>query len=82
MHTGVAQLVAAVTGGDPETPECIMRAHAVLGQMMFFLFARPVLLARLDWDSYTPERLDAVTETVVTSVLLSLGLEPPRETKQ
>ena len=77
FHKAVTQLAAAATGGDPEAPESIMRAHAVMGQMLIFLFAKPILLARLDWDSYTPDRLDEMTKTVVTSVLLSLGLEPP-----
>ena len=74
MHKAVTQLVAASLERDVDDPETVMRAHAVAGQIIFFFLARVVLWARLDWDSYTPERLALVLRAVTASVLGSLGL--------
>lgn len=74
MHKAVTQLVAAALGRPADDPETVMRAHAVAGQIIFFFLARVVLWARLDWDSYTPERLALVLRAVTASVLGSLGL--------
>ena len=74
MHKAVTQLCAAALERDAEDPETVMRAHAVAGQIIFFFLARVVLWARLDWDSYTPDRIAQVIQAVTASVLGSLGL--------
>ena len=82
MHKAVAELSAAALGRPADDPETVIRAHAIAGQIIMFFLARVVLWARLDWESYTPERLDLVMRGVTASVLGSLGLpavEPGEE---
>jgi AcrR family transcriptional regulator len=81
MHKALTELSAAALERDAGDPETVMRAHAIAGQIIFFFLARVVLWARLDWDSYTPERLSQVMRAVTASVLGSLGLPAvePRE---
>lgn len=74
LHEAVATLAGAATGRPADHPETIVRAQAVIGQVVIFVIAREVLFRRLQWESYTPERIDMVSRTVTTSVLTSLGL--------
>ena len=74
MHKAVAELSAAALGRSVDDPETVIRAHAVAGQIIIFFLARVVLWARLDWETYTPERLALVMRGVIASVLGSLGL--------
>ena len=64
MHKMMAALVAAILNKSAEDPECAIRAQAIMGQIFVFGIARTVLWQRLDWDSYTPERVALVTKTV------------------
>ncbi len=74
MHKALTELSAAALGCPADDPETVIRAHAVAGQIIIFFLARVVLWARLDWDTYTPERLALVMRGVIASVLGSLGL--------
>lgn len=73
-HGAVNALVAAVIGTPTDAPETIIRTHALIGQIMVLLIGRPVLLRRLDWDNFSPRRIDQVSHVVTRSVLASLGL--------
>ena len=73
-HGAVNALVAAVIGTPVDAPETIIRTHALIGQIMVLLIGRPVLLRRLDWDDFSPRRIDQVSRYVTRSVLSSLGL--------
>ena len=75
-HGAVNILVAAVIGSPVDAPETIIRTHALIGQIMVLLIGRPVLLRRLDWDGFSPRRIDQVSSFVTRSVLASLGLDP------
>lgn len=75
MHKLLTALVAAILNLPSDAPECAIRAHTFMGQLFVFGIARTVLWQRLDWDSYTPERVALVTETVTQSILASLGLQ-------
>jgi len=74
MHKMMTKLVAIILDENPDDPECAIRAHTIMGQIFVFGIARIVLWRRLDWESYTPERVTLVTETVTKSILASLGL--------
>ena len=74
MHKALTELSAAALGRSVDDPETVIRAHAVAGQIIIFFLARVVLWARLDWETYTPERLALVMRGVIASVLGSLGL--------
>ena len=74
-HGAVNLLVAAVIGLPADGPETIIRTHSLIGQIMVLLIGRPVLLRRLEWDEFSPRRIDQVSSFVTRSVLASLGLD-------
>ena len=76
LHKAVSGLAAAATGRRPTDPECVVLAHALVGQILVFGIARIVLWARLGWEEQSPERIDLIVRTVVASVVASLGLPP------
>lgn len=80
MHDAVASLVAAALGRNPQDPDITIRVHAVIGQIMSFGACRAIVFARLGWDEYTPDRIALVADTVIPSILGSLGLPLPAET--
>lgn len=77
MQKAISGLVAAATGLSEDTPETMLRAQALFGQILIFVIGREVVFRRLGWDSYTPERIALVRATVTESVLASLGLQTP-----
>ena len=77
LHELLSELVSMVEGSDPHDETTILRAHALMGQIMIFHVARPVLFARMNWDSYTPERIDNITHQVQQLVLNALQLTDP-----
>ena len=76
IHDALANLAAAARGCSAEEPEIKLLTHAAIGQLLAFGFARPVVLARMGWQHYTPERLDQVAAAVAPAFLAALGLDP------
>ena len=74
VHDAVGDLVSAATGGDPKSPETKLLTANLIGQCMMFRVARGLVLARLDWDEYTPERIETVIGTITPRVLAMLDL--------
>lgn len=60
VHRGLAQLVGRLTDRPAEDPESVLRAHALIGQVLGFAVAREALLRRLGWKELTPERVDRI----------------------
>jgi len=76
MHDAVAGLVAAARHCDPKDPAITILVHAFIGQIMSFGACRAIVFARLDWEAYTPAHVALVADTVIPSILGSLGLPP------
>ena len=74
LHKTVTALVAAALDRPTDDARTIVRAHAVIGQILIFMLARVVLFARLDWKSYGSDELQMVRDEVTQSVLMSLNL--------
>jgi AcrR family transcriptional regulator len=79
VHELLTQMIAMVDGSDPASESTIIRAHAVLGQVMMFHVGREVLFRRLDWQTYTPARVELITTEVQSLVLNALKLAAPDE---
>jgi len=63
MHEAMSRLVAALTDEPPEAETSILRAHALIGQVVVFGLARHLLLLRLDrkeLDDAAKERIVAI----------------------
>ncbi len=74
LHNAVAGLVGAARGQPAESAETRLLTAALIGQCMALGAARRVIWARLDWDDYTPERVNFVIATVTPAVLAMFGL--------
>ena len=74
LHNAVAGLVGAAREQDADSPETRLLTAALIGQCMALGAARRVIWARLDWDEYTPERVEFVIATVTPAVLAMFGL--------
>ncbi len=74
MHLALAAIVAAASGRPADTPDVILEAHALLGQCLGFVAARVIICRRMDWDDYTPERMERAAAAVVRMSLAALDL--------
>jgi hypothetical protein len=74
LHDAVAGLVGAARGQPADAPETRLLTAGLIGQCMALGAARRVVWARLDWDEYTPERVDFVIATMVPAVLAMFDL--------
>ena len=74
LHNAVAGLVGSATGRPPEAPETRLLTAALIGQCMALGAARRVVWARLDWDEYTPERVEFVIATMIPAILAMFDL--------
>ncbi len=74
LHKTITIIAATVLKKPIDDPECAIRAHAILGQIVVFGIARIVLWKRLDWEGYTAERISMIAKIATQSVLNSIGL--------
>lgn len=79
LHKAITALTAAALGRSPEDPSTVVRAHAVIGQIIIYFIGRIVLFARLDWTAYGEAEFEMVRREATDSVLASLGLPHPEE---
>jgi hypothetical protein len=80
LQNSVARMVAAATARPATDPHTIILSHAVISQLLHFGIARNVLLSRLDWPSYTPERVEEIIAITTDIIFAMLGLDKRRET--
>lgn len=87
IHSIVTRLVATLIGEPPESQASILRAHALLGQIVFFGAGRELIRRRSDWSDFTQDHLNqisrAVTETFIASIRnmrSTRGSYPPQPT--
>ena len=72
MHTLTTQLVAALLQEDPQSQESILRAHALLGQIVFFSTGRHLINTRTDQANFTSQNLDTIISTITETFLASI----------
>jgi TetR/AcrR family transcriptional regulator, regulator of cefoperazone and chloramphenicol sensitivity len=74
IHELMAEVVAMTDGIDPRSEVAIIRAHALIGQVMVFNIGRQILFRRTGWTGYSEAALDLLIAEVQRSVLRALGL--------
>lgn len=80
IHTLTTQLIAKLIHEDPESEESILRAHALLGQIVFFSTGRKLINSRTNTENFTNEHLDTVISTVTETFLASIqGMRTKRK---
>jgi AcrR family transcriptional regulator len=76
LHDALCAVVGAATGKSAEAAETRLLTANIVGQCMMFGAARGVVFTRLDWEEYTPERIELIIETMVPRIQAMLGLRP------
>lgn len=59
-YVAISKLLGPLLGLDPDSEILKLRIFSVIGQALVFRFARAAILRRLEWDAYTPGRLDQI----------------------
>lgn len=72
VHTTVTRLVAAMLGEDPDAESSILRAHALMGQVIVFGAGRELIRRRAGWQEMTEAHLQQIkasaTETFIAAI--------------
>ncbi|HVX64629.1 MAG TPA: CerR family C-terminal domain-containing protein [Pirellulales bacterium] len=77
VHEAISLLTSRLFGGAADAPETILRAHAVLGQVLAFQTGRATILRRLGWPSYTPEQVEQIAMIAAEFACRTLGVDAP-----
>lgn len=77
LHRLMSELAAAVLGLAPDSPEAVVRAHALLGQVMLFRIGATTLCRRLQWESVNQSQAEWIASVLAEMACRSLGLQPP-----
>ena len=76
MHNILSEFVGCVTRTPADSPDTIIRAHALLGQVLLFRIAATTVCRRLGWDTITEERAGHIAAIVAEMACRSIGMEP------
>lgn len=74
VHDAVAELVAAATGYDRRAPETLLLTANMIAQCMAFGATKGLILARLNWEDYSPDHVRLIVGTMVPRMLAMLDL--------
>jgi len=72
VHATITRLVAALLEDDPKSTASILRAHALLGQIVMFGAGRELIRRRAGWGDVTEEHLQQITSAVTETFLASI----------
>ncbi len=64
IHNLCTALVAKILDQAQDDEDTLIRTTAILGQIIVFRTARATALRRLDWETFTQHRIDAILEVV------------------
>lgn len=67
-HIRLCRLFAVATGLDPESVEVRAAVFSMLGQVLYFRIARPIVLRRMDWADIGPEEAETLVQVFKTNL--------------
>ena len=67
-HKRLCALFGVATGLVPESPQVKAAVFSLLGQVLYFRVARPVVLKRMDWDDIGETETDQLVNVFRTNV--------------
>jgi len=79
VHQTLALIIARLLQRPDDDPDCILRAHAILGEVIIFRAARAALLRRMGWNDYNPERVQHITRLLIDQTCDMLLAQQRRE---
>jgi AcrR family transcriptional regulator len=68
VHRRACAIWGVATGRQPESPPVRLAVFAMIGQIVYFNFARPVVERRMDWPSLGPAEVEAVADTITRNL--------------
>ncbi len=77
VHEALSLLVSRIAGGSVDDPATILRAHAVVGQVLAFESGRATVLRRLGWETYAPEQIEQIAAIAAEFACRALGAQTP-----
>lgn len=72
IHRTVSTIVGRILDLPPDDETVILRAHAVLGQVIAFRAAQSAALRRLGWQRYGHEEAERIAQVVVSQTVAAL----------
>lgn len=76
VHDAVAELVSVSTGYERRAPETLLLTANMIAQCMAFGATKGLILARLNWEDYTPEHINFIIRTMAPRMLAMIDLPP------
>ncbi|SOC84962.1 transcriptional regulator, TetR family [Ensifer adhaerens] len=67
-HKRLCGLFAVATGLDPESSQVKAAVFSMLGQVLYFRIARPIVLKRMDWEDVGPAEADELVAVFKTNL--------------
>ncbi len=65
IHMAFCRLWGMATDSDPEGEATKLAVFAIIGQVIYFRLAQPIVLKRLDWDQVGPDEADRIAATII-----------------
>jgi AcrR family transcriptional regulator len=78
VHEAVTTLLAVVLRRKPTDSTIILRAHALVGQVLIFLSGRETIRRRLNWEGYTAREVVQIQQAISEQLDLLLQRAPQR----
>jgi AcrR family transcriptional regulator len=72
-HETMCRLFARATGERAESTDVIIAVSAMFGQIMFFRVGRATAMARLGWETFDGDRLEAVLAVVTSAIRATIA---------
>nr|WP_321514434.1 CerR family C-terminal domain-containing protein [uncultured Pseudodesulfovibrio sp.] len=79
IHKLLCVLVGTIEGENPESERVILKTHALFGTVVGNALTRNLLFRRLDWENFTPERIERMKQAVAEIVCHGLNLGDPNK---
>jgi AcrR family transcriptional regulator len=67
MHRRFCELFAIATGGDAQSPTIKIAVFSLIGQVLHFRVAQPLIMRRLEWDELRETEAEVVADVLVRS---------------
>lgn len=71
-HQIIHRLVAKTLSISADSIEAKIRAHGLMGQILFFIMGKPLFLRKTGWDSYSTEQVDRLATVIQQQALYGL----------
>lgn len=79
IHVTLSELIGCATETSVDSPDTIIRTHAILGQVLLFRIASTTACRRLNWDAITRKRAEHIADIVARMACRAIEIAPAEE---